>query len=52
MVLGKPTQEGDVFVWEKGQVHDYDNRHGHIEAVVLTISLPGFDPEDELFLND
>jgi mannose-6-phosphate isomerase-like protein (cupin superfamily) len=50
LVNNQPAHCGDVFMWEPGEVHGYDNSLGDVEVVVLTVSLPDFDPKDEIFL--
>jgi hypothetical protein len=50
LVNGKNSSVGNVFVWNPHEIHEYNNLNGDKEAIILTISMPDFDVNDEIFI--
>jgi len=49
LLNGEPISSGKTNVWEPGQQHEYVN-NGGTELKILCISMPDYDPKDEIYL--
>ncbi len=50
LVNGQQSNPGDIFIWNPDDIHEYDNHNNNKEATILTISMPSFDINDEIFV--
>lgn len=50
LVNGKQSTPGDIFIWNPTEIHEYNNIPSKSDAFILTISIPSFDIEDEIFI--
>ena len=50
LVNNNKATPGDIFIWNPTEIHEYNNVQSQSEAFILTISIPSFDIEDEIFI--
>jgi Mannose-6-phosphate isomerase len=50
IVNGEKKFQGDIFIWNQEEIHEYDNSQNDKEIVILTISIPSYSDDDEIFV--